>query len=66
MPALLSVDMHWCIVWLTLGERMGPQETALLMGVTEPTIYLYNYCTPISMKWQCLFLSDWKAKHVIP
>ena len=25
--------------WLTLGERMGLQKTALLMGVTEPTIY---------------------------
>ena len=39
MPAPLSVDIRWRIVWLTLGERMGPQETALLMGVTEPTIY---------------------------
>lgn len=38
MPAALSNDLRWRIIFLVLGGRKSIQETATLFGVTKKTI----------------------------
>ena len=39
MSAPLSNDLRWCIVWFVLGARKNTHETAMLLSVTQKTVF---------------------------
>ena len=45
MPASLSNDLRWCVVWLVVKVRKSVRETGTLLGITRKTLnnILYHF-----------------------